>query len=318
MKKFLLLLKVFVSLFFFYWLFQKININVAYDTLAKVNLLGFLIATFLCLIVYLLSALRWWTILSAFNSNIKIYEAISLTFIGQFFNQILVSSIGGDVVRSYYVYKNGTPLSSSFTSVLLERYFSLVVLGTLMPVILLFISDKNIESQLIHIAIGLSIALLSSLTVLLTADSIPILNRHPRIGKILRVLCRDARTLFFSVKNVVILYVYSVTIWILTIGVAYCVSSFSGWNISFLGLFFALSMAIFASFIPISIGGWGVREGTLIVLLAPFNVPAESALCVSLWFGIALLVATLPGSIFWIMRPHIDAKDIQRMQTWNT
>jgi len=53
--------------------------------------------------------------------------------------------------------------------------------------------------------------------------------------------------------------------------------------------------------IPISIGGWGVREGAMVTAFALVGVPGEGALVLSLLFGVIGLVVSLPGGIVWLM-----------------
>jgi uncharacterized membrane protein YbhN (UPF0104 family) len=54
------------------------------------------------------------------------------------------------------------------------------------------------------------------------------------------------------------------------------------------------------SMLPISIGGWGVREGAMVVALHGLGIPSEKALLSSILFGLCTVTATLPGAIFWI------------------
>jgi len=56
-----------------------------------------------------------------------------------------------------------------------------------------------------------------------------------------------------------------------------------------------------ATLVPLSIGGWGVREGAMIALLAPLGVTHETALLFSVALGLAIMLASLPG-ILWIWR----------------
>jgi glycosyltransferase 2 family protein len=51
--------------------------------------------------------------------------------------------------------------------------------------------------------------------------------------------------------------------------------------------------------LPISLGGWGVREGVLVTLLARLGVPADTALIYSLLFGLGGVMAGLPGFLAW-------------------
>jgi hypothetical protein len=52
--------------------------------------------------------------------------------------------------------------------------------------------------------------------------------------------------------------------------------------------------------LPISVGGWGVRETALIGLLALAGVPASAALALSVQLGILGMVAALPGLAIWL------------------
>ena len=52
--------------------------------------------------------------------------------------------------------------------------------------------------------------------------------------------------------------------------------------------------------LPISIAGWGVREGVMIAGLGYLNVSAEAAFALSILYGILMLVVSLPGLFAWI------------------
>jgi len=56
------------------------------------------------------------------------------------------------------------------------------------------------------------------------------------------------------------------------------------------------------SMIPISFGGWGVREGAMVVFFGLVGVPAADALAMSILFGLAALVAGLPGGVLWVVQ----------------
>jgi len=57
---------------------------------------------------------------------------------------------------------------------------------------------------------------------------------------------------------------------------------------------------VLAQVLPISVGGWGVREAAAVTLLAMTGIDATSALLVSIMFGILIFLATLPGVLFWL------------------
>jgi glycosyltransferase 2 family protein len=54
--------------------------------------------------------------------------------------------------------------------------------------------------------------------------------------------------------------------------------------------------------LPISIGGWGVREAAMIGLFALVGVPAHAALLLSVSLGLLAIVVSLPGAVIWVLR----------------
>ena len=53
-----------------------------------------------------------------------------------------------------------------------------------------------------------------------------------------------------------------------------------------------------AATVPISIAGWGIREGALVYLFGLYGVRPETAFAVSILFGFALTLSSAPGALF--------------------
>jgi uncharacterized membrane protein YbhN (UPF0104 family) len=56
-----------------------------------------------------------------------------------------------------------------------------------------------------------------------------------------------------------------------------------------------------STFIPISIGGWGVREGAALLAFGLFGTPPEDALAISILFGLVYSVIGLFGGVVWML-----------------
>ena len=74
------------------------------------------------------------------------------------------------------------------------------------------------------------------------------------------------------------------------------------------GLAFPLSDAavllivmVGVTLVPISIGGWGLRELAVVSLLGNHGVPPEKALLFSVCFGLTLAIGSLPGALAWLV-----------------
>lgn len=53
--------------------------------------------------------------------------------------------------------------------------------------------------------------------------------------------------------------------------------------------------------LPISVGGWGVRETAVVLLFGLIGVPSSAALVLSLQLGLLALLVVLPGGILWLL-----------------
>jgi hypothetical protein len=61
------------------------------------------------------------------------------------------------------------------------------------------------------------------------------------------------------------------------------------------------TVMIGVALVPISIGGWGLRELAVIALLGNHGVAPERALLFSVCFGLTLAVGSLPGAVAWLL-----------------
>ncbi|MCM8803843.1 MAG: flippase-like domain-containing protein, partial [Candidatus Omnitrophica bacterium] len=95
-------LRVFVSIFFIYLILRKINFKEIFEVIKNVDLFFLLSAYILILLINIPLALRFKYILEIYFkkpiSNLFIFK---LTMIGQFFNNFLPTSAGGDLVKIF-------------------------------------------------------------------------------------------------------------------------------------------------------------------------------------------------------------------------
>jgi uncharacterized membrane protein YbhN (UPF0104 family) len=71
-------------------------------------------------------------------------------------------------------------------------------------------------------------------------------------------------------------------------------------RLSLIDGFATVPAAMLIATIPLSINGWGLREGAMIACLALAGVQASEAFVASVLFGVGQFVVALPGAAFWI------------------
>jgi hypothetical protein len=57
-----------------------------------------------------------------------------------------------------------------------------------------------------------------------------------------------------------------------------------------------IPLVLAAAAVPVSLGGWGVREAAAVALLGQAGIPASEAFALSVGLGLAALIAALPGA----------------------
>jgi len=73
-----------------------------------------------------LIGLRWWVFMRAQDIRVPLFLAVKLTFLGQFFSNFMPSSVGGDLVRAWYVSRHTHKRLQAALGVAVDRIMGLI------------------------------------------------------------------------------------------------------------------------------------------------------------------------------------------------
>jgi len=121
-------------------LFSQEGRDVFLQVIKKADLGILLLSILVGVLVNLSSALKWYMLVKARDMAAGYWRIFSYYLVGQFYNLILPTSVGGDVVRAYELGKYTGKAADSLASVFVERYTGVLVL--------LLISGIAVLSQL--------------------------------------------------------------------------------------------------------------------------------------------------------------------------
>ena len=139
MKKILkVFVKIVISLAFFSVLLSFVQGNELLNVFTNVNWFYFTISFIVTLVMVTASCAKWKLILDLKDNTPKFRELMRIYFIGYFFSNILPSTVGGDVVRSYYAGNLISSQSYAAVSVFVERFSGIFFLFILVLVAPLF------------------------------------------------------------------------------------------------------------------------------------------------------------------------------------
>jgi uncharacterized membrane protein YbhN (UPF0104 family) len=63
-------------------------------------------------------------------------------------------------------------------------------------------------------------------------------------------------------------------------------------------MLFAVMVGV--ALVPFTVGGWGLRELAMVSLFGNYGLTPERALVFSMYFGLANILASLPGALAWL------------------
>ena len=82
---------------------------------------------------------------------------------------------------------------------------------------------------------------------------------------------------------------------LLAVAIAWTLAQGMGLELSVLQALALFPLVLFAALVPVSVGGWGVREGAAVLVFVPIGWTAADAVALSLLFGLTQVVAASPG-----------------------
>lgn len=248
----------------------------------------------------ILAALRWQWLLARNGSNMPLSSVVSALLIGGLFNQVLPSTIGGDVARVWYVHKKGHPLTVAFESVATDRLAGLLVLLLLVASILPF-AFGMVSFQTGAALTVLCLGGIAFLALILVMDRILVRWQSSRIPRSLSLLARQIRSLLSDRRGLARVGGISLTLHVGSVFVIYLGACFLGISEVGFGKAFVLVPGILLLImLPISIGGWGVREGAFVIMLGGIGVPPSDAVAISVVFGTIILAVGFMGLPVWM------------------
>lgn len=303
-----LILKFAVSATLIWIIFSKIDTQALGAQLARLEVLPVVLAALALWSTSLIAAWRWRAVIanmmpadSKLPGFLRVWQ---LLWIGLFFNQTLPSAAGGDAMRMWLVRRSGLGNAAAVNSVLIDRISALG--GVVLLVALSFpLIAGRIDDDAGIAAIWILLAGCTAAIVLaMVLDRIPLPRRllDFRIVQGIRLLSTDLRGVMMGRTIAVPIIAASIVIQIMVAAMVYGLGVSLGMPIRLLDSIALMPIIILITMVPISIAGWGVREGAMVAAFGYVGLSPVSALSLSLLFGFINLAISLPGGIIWLLQ----------------
>lgn len=215
-------------------------------------------------------AQRWRLVSSGYRMHLPLGGAVGQCYEASFLNAVLPGGLAGDAVRTARqrsAYRTGW--LSSIGSVLGERLAGTVIV-LLAAAVALVGADWRFA-----VAAGLG-------AVLLLVVARPSLRRLPR-------------------RSALAVWALSVLGWASYAALFAVSSALTAPDVSPLHVAALAAISLAGMSIPLSVGGWGPREGIAALAFMMFGYPGSLGLEVSVGYGLLALVSVLPGAVLLLV-----------------
>lgn len=245
-----------------------------------------------------LAALRWHLVMHALAFPLSLRFHLASYFKGMFFSQALPTSIGGDAIRVLDVAGQGYRKRDALAGVVIDRALGLVgllLLALLAGLTLPGLLPREVQWWILLVASGGLGAALAGTQLW----RLPLLARFPATY-LLHALSQRLATVLDGAWALLLhlgigLVIHGVSILALAL-VGRAVGLDYG-----LGTYLVVVPPVtLLTVLPISVAGWGVREGGLLGLFALLGADHAAVLAMSLLYGVVLIGASLPGLVVYL------------------
>lgn len=305
-------LKICVTLGLLAWVFSLVDREAVLAQFARIDpLLGIAVVLAQCA-QFPVGAWRWRMILAEGDVSIAFRDVFSFLMIGLLFNQVLPSTIGGDGVRVWLSARTGIGWSRAFGAVAVDRaaaIFMILVLSVPLLPVLTPIIDNTVARTSLTVLVLLGAASVAIILPLAPVAMGKLVERLPE-RRVLRPFMaaagqsavlwrRGSTTLVLSVCSVLILVSHVATVWLIALSI--------GVELDPLRLFALILPVMLLLAVPISIAGWGLREGLMVTALGFLDVDPSAAVAISLlWGGVTLFGGLLGGIALMLDRTDLS------------
>ncbi len=256
----------------------------------------------------LVLSVRWALIINTGRTQISYKDSIKVTFASQIANFVFLTSISGFAIKVFMSIQQGISLLFALGASFIDRFMTLFALLIMAAVFMPFAGrHTGIEFSIIAGSLFAGIIITAMLLFILSKTSAKKFFRsHKRVATTFKYM----RSIFAHPKDFTMIVGSSLVAQFMYFLAIFIVSVAAGLEVNLVSLLSVLPMIAIIASLPISIGGWGVREGAFVYGLGLLSVDIEQAFLISVQIGLSGLAASaIVGIPAWVIQSHKKQKN---------
>lgn len=296
--------KLVITILLFVLIFRNIDFGVTFEVASEVNVGTLAMALILLICSSCTAAFRWSIIMKQIGFKKPFSFYLQSYFKGAFFNQGLPTSIGGDGLRILDTARIAENKEDAFNGVLIDRIVGLGGL-LLLNMSALLQNRTLLPPRVYHPLLIIIVLSLVGLVALFFLHNVKLLSRVKLLGYLNRLSQRYA-SIYSSINAISIQVTLSVLTHLFAMSAFFILGHGVGLMYPLQTYLALVPPVILLTILPISLAGWGIREGAMVGFFVLIGADKASVLSLSILYGLLALAASLPGLfVFLTQRQRI-------------
>jgi len=286
----------------------KTSIKDVLNTLINVNIWWLVVSFSLHGLGLLISAIRWQILVKAQGDSVPLSFLVKSYLVGNFFNTILPSRIGGDVVRIWDGSRYSKTLLKSSAIILVERLTGIIVLFLFAFAAALFRLDMAQKVPVIWVSLVIGFSGLIAVLLFFTPFIEKIINKIPSKGLLKKIIQKTiefrSTIIFYKTKKTALFkaFLWAFLLQANVILHFFLIGKALHLNIKIIDYLVFIPIVLLIQLIPITINGLGLREGAYIEIFKFYGIAPESAFSFALIDVAFMLILGVIGAIIYVTR----------------
>jgi uncharacterized protein (TIRG00374 family) len=299
-------LRTVITLILLFYIINRLNLERFLKLIREAQLIYIIIALLILAFSYFVNTYAWRLLLGVQGIEVPFSKLTSYYLIGLFFNNFLLSSVGGDIIKAYQLARYTQKTVESSVSIVASRFATIFALLILCLISSIIGNKLGIAGSIFFF---LSLVFLCSLILVFIFFNINFLSRLKSwFNSFWSARVRD---LIFQIYNSVSSYrnnqlvvfkviVFSLVFQIFSVLASYIISLALGLKVSILYFLIFIPLIRIVILLPISFNGLGLREGAFVTLFSKIGVPPEMSFSISIIGYFMLTCISLIGGILYL------------------
>lgn len=301
-RKITLVVRPLVSVVLLGVLFWKFGGAEVWGTLTHASLSWLAVSVVLVVLALVVSAWKWQVLLHAHGLHASGRFLFVSYLVGLFFNNFLPSNIGGDVARVHDVAKLTGQRAAAAASVIGERLLAGLALALTAAVALLFsIGTAQQVGGTIAFVLVLFLAAIGGVGSRRVREWLGARIPKLRGGRLARVAGHLGEALGDR-RALVSVLALSFVFQALVVMLGWATFAAIGVPVPLAMCFLFIPVISAIQLVPVSLNGFGVREGAYVVFFGSVGVRQPEAIAASLLFALVIALVSLAGGAIFAVR----------------